>query len=105
MSNGIPPIIQLLQCASQRSWLGIVRFDLGPEIDEQPVEVLCDVIEVRIAAVQVSPPEQFSPDDRPEIRRHCQVHQELDVLGMEVTAESLEVGREQNDERLIDLPV
>jgi hypothetical protein len=103
MGDRIPPIVQLLQCASQRTWLGIVCIDFNPEIDLEPLEVLPDVLEIRIAAVQISPPEQVIPDDALEVRRRGQAHQELDALGMEITAESLEMGRQQNDVRLIHL--
>jgi anti-sigma B factor antagonist len=103
VSDGIPPVVQLLEFPPQRPGSGIVGLHFEPELDAKAVEIFLKVIEIRIPVVQPPPPEQIVPDDRLQVGRRSQTDQILHAFGMKVPAEALKVRREQHDVSLIDL--
>jgi hypothetical protein len=103
MGHGISPRVQGLQLGLASGVLGVERDDCWPEGHAEPAEVGAQVAGVRVALVKLASLHEEVLNDRAEDRGRDGSDDEGDGLGVQVTAEPLELRRQQRDVGVVHL--
>jgi len=103
MSDRVAPPAELVEPALTRPVQNVSSSHLGPEGNAESIEVGPDVSRSRIASIELPRGEKLRPKRTLEGSRSDRSSQPVDAFRVEISAEALEVGGEQDDVRLIDM--
>src|SRR5262245_45329175 len=103
VGDGITPAVQFVQLRLPGLVSGIVRFYLISEGKAEPIEVRTYVTRIGVSPVKCPVQEEHLLQGRLERRRCEPEHQMVCAFRMQLTAKSLELRREHQGIRLIDL--
>lgn len=103
MGHGISPRVQRLQVGLASGVLGAERDDGWPEGHAEPAEVRAQVAGVGVALVELPSLHEDVLNDRAKDGGHHRSDDDGDGLGVQVTAEPLELRRQQRDVGVVHL--
>ena len=103
VSDGIPPFHELIDPAPSPCVPHVDRTYRLPELEPQAIEVRPDCIGRRVASIQSPCPRELGVHRRSHRRSDDRTHHEVNALGVQIAAVSLELRAEQHDVGMVDL--
>jgi hypothetical protein len=94
VSNGVSPVIQLLQHRPPRHVTRMKPQDGRPQIHPEPAEIRTQASGLGVPSVELPAARELEPHQRLNSLRYCGCHQMIDTFGVEVTAKPLEMRRQ-----------